>query len=162
MRFLTLVICFVAFHPLLMWAKDLVLVEKLSKATITRLEFRQANAVDVLELLVNHAAAWPPIAPPSIGLIQTNPPEAEARAYVLEIEDGTPFVLPALTIYYERISVLEAINRVTRQLGLTYQLSDDGIELFTRDGKRILRTKKVEQGDPPDSSPASGSEPDDR
>jgi len=116
------------------------IVQRMKEIIIPSIEFRQANGVDVLHFLVESLnSSYPEYRPSvSIGIIATNVP-AVAQSYRYELEDGSNIELPALTLEYRRISLFEALNRVTEALGLTYEIEGDRILFSTTDGKRIIR-----------------------
>ena len=114
------------------------------------IEFREANPMDVLQFLLEARNAADPETR-SRGLASTNPP-APREYYSYEADDGTPLELKPLTLEYRRISLLEALDRVTQDMGLTYRLETNTLQFFTQDGKRIVRKTsggKADQGCPP-------------
>ena len=120
---------------------------------IPAIEFRQADAVEVLNHLIEAGTARAPTNIPPIGLIQTNAPRAPLKTCVLEVEDGTPLAFPALTLNYRRISLLAAFGKVTEKLGLTFRFENDQLVLFTKDGKRIVRKESAEPAGDPSAHP---------
>jgi hypothetical protein len=119
---------------------------KMKSIIIPSIEFRQANAVDVLEFLVDATTAEDPDKS-SIGLIDTNAP-ATREYYTYEVEDGVPLELHPLTLNYTRISMSDAFDQITMECGLTYRIENGTINYYTPDGKRIIRKKHVEQAVP--------------
>jgi hypothetical protein len=122
------------------------LEQRMKNIMIPTIEFRQANPIDVLHFLVEATSASEPDPNrpvPCIGRVITNQ-SVLADSYTFELEDGSDLELPALTLEYHRISLFEALHRVTEELGLIFRLQDDKIEFFTKDGKRIVRKQIVE------------------
>lgn len=117
--------------------------QRMRDIIIPCIEFREADPMDVLWFLLEaHNAADPETR--SLGLASTNTP-APRECYTYEIEDGMPFERKPLTLEYRRISLLEALDRVTKDMGLTYRFENDALQFFTRDGKRIVRKTIGEQ-----------------
>ena len=134
--------------PLTAYGQTNVTIEqKMKSIIIPSIEFRQASATEVLEFLVEATTATNPDKY-SIFLIDTNTPTTR-EYYTYEIEDGTPLELHPLTLNYERISIYDAIDRVTKNVGLAYKVENDTVNFYTHDGKKIIRTKHVEQVVPP-------------
>ena len=125
----------------------------MKRVMIPSLEFRQADAGQALNFLIDATTSKPPTNVPCLGIIQTNAPITPVTNYVLRLEDGTPLSLPTLTLIYHRISLLDAISSLTKQLGLTFRFENDQLVLFTKDGKRIIRNESVEQGPPAYAKP---------
>ena len=124
---------------------NMTIEQKMRAIIIPSIEFRQANAFDVLNFLVEATTA-PDTEPDISGLsyISTNvPPTREYFTY--EIEDGTPLELHPLTLEYRRVSMYDAIDQIAKECGLTYRIENGTINFYTQDGKRIIRTKHVEQ-----------------
>ena len=134
----------------------LTMEQRMKRVMIPSLELRQADAVQTLNFLIEASTGRAPTNIPSIGLIQTNAPTPPPKTYVLELEDGTPLAFPALTFMYHRISLLDAISSLTKQLGLTFRFENDQLVLFTKDGKRIIRKESVEPAGGAYVSPAAG------
>ena len=140
-----LVIFLLLLAPLAAYGQTNMTIEQKMKAIIIpAIEFRQANATDVLEFLVEATTTVDPDKI-SIGLIDTNTPR---EYYTYEVEGGVPLELHPLTLEYRRISMCDAIDQITRECGLTYRIENDTINFYTQDGKRIIRKKHVEQGVP--------------
>jgi hypothetical protein len=137
--------------------------ERLSRVMIPSVEFREADAIDALTFLCDASTSKPPYPSPQIGLIITNAPPVVKQEYRYELDDGTEIQFPSLNLQCRRIPLIDLIMLVTEQLGLTYSLDDAGIQLFTKDGKRLIRKeKRVEPGGSPYDSPAAGSSSGDR
>ena len=135
------------FVPLAAYGQANTTIEqKMRDMIIPCVEFRGADPVDVLEFLIESCTASVPDTP-SLGLLSTNPPAARVQ-YTYEVEDGSPLELFPLTLEYRRISMAEALDRITKALGLTCRLEHGAPIFFTRDGKRIIRNIRVEQGVP--------------
>ena len=138
-----LVILLLLLAPLAAYGQTDADIERKMKAIIIpSIEFRQANAIDILNFLVEATTAIDPDKI-SIGLVDTNTPY-----YTYEVEDGVPLELHPLTLEYRRISMWDAIDQITRECGLTYRIENDTINFYTQDRKRIIRKKHVEQGVP--------------
>ena len=129
---------------------DKGLEQRMRDIIIPSIEFREANPIDVLQFLLEASTATYPKTP-SLGLLSTNTP-ATREYYTFEAEDGTPLELHPLTLEYRRLSMLEAVDRITKEIGLTYRLENETLIFFTQDGKRIIRKMSVEQGVPPYSA----------
>ena len=114
--------------------------QKMRDIIIPVVEFREASSADVLNFF-SEACSFPDPATSSLGRI-----ESKKEFYTYEVEDGSPLELPALTLEYRNISMLEAFDRITKEMGLTYRLENGTPIFFTKDGKRIIRKKSVEQG----------------
>ena len=125
---------------------DTDIEQKMRESIIPIVEFRQANPNDVLQFLVDEATAFDPEIP-RLSLVLTNT-IATRESFTFEAEDGTPLALRPVTLEYRRISRLDAVDRITKEMGLTYRLENGTLSLFTKDGKRIVRNKRVEQGVP--------------
>ena len=124
------------------------LQEKLASIIIPSIEFRQADAIDVLQFLIDASTGDQEAgSTPSIGLTITNKPTTTSQ-YYYELDDGTRIDLPPLTIQYNRISLLDAIDRVTTELGLKYLFENEQIVFQTKDGKTIYKKKIVEHVPP--------------
>lgn len=124
---------------------NMTIAQKMKAIIIPTIEFRQANATDVLEFLVEATTTVDPDKI-SIGLIDTNTPR---EYYTYEVEGGAALELHPLTLEYRRVSMYDAIDKITRECGLTYRFENGSINFYTQDGKRIIRTKHVEQVVPP-------------
>ena len=135
--------------PLATYGQTNTSIEKKMKAIIIpAIEFRQANAIDVLNFLVDVTTGHGP-EPDVIGFghLSTNiPPTREY--YTFELEDGTPLEFHPLTLNYEQISMFDAIDRITKMVGITYRIEKNTPVFFTHDGKSIIRKKHVEQAGP--------------
>ena len=116
--------------------------QKMKKFIIPCVEFRDANSTDVLNFFTE-ACTFPDPASSGLSLIETN-----REFYTYEVEDGSPLELPSLTLEYRSISMSEAFDRITKKMGLTYRLENGTPTFFTRDGKRIIRKKHIEQSVP--------------
>ena len=126
--------------------------QKMREIIIPSIEFREANPIDVLQFLLEASTAADPKTP-SLGLLSTNPPATRVY-YTYEVEGGSPLELHPLTLEYRRITMADAFDRITKEIGLTYRIENNTLVLFTQGGKRIIRTKHVEQavpGYPPQS-----------
>jgi len=131
--------------------------ERLSRIMIPSIEFREADAIDVLTFLCDASTSKPPYPMPSIGLIITNAPPIVKQEYRYELEDGTDIRFPSLNMKFRRIPLIELIPLVTDKLGLNYTLDEAGIQFFTKDGRRLIRReKKVEPAGGAYVSPATG------
>ena len=140
-----LVILLLLLAPLAAYGQTDADIERKMKAIIIpSIEFRQANAIDILNFLVEATTAIDPDKI-SIGLIDTNTPR---EYYTYEVEDGAPLELHPLTLEYRRISMCDAIDQITSECGLTYRIENGTINFYTPDGKRIIRKKHVEQAGP--------------
>ena len=138
-----LVILLLLLAPLAAYGQTDADIERKMKAIIIpSIEFRQANAIDILNFLVEATTAIDPDKI-SIGLVDTNTPY-----YTYEVEDGVPLELHPLTLEYRRVSMYDAIDQITRECGLTYRIENGTINFYTSDGKRIIRKKRVEQAGP--------------
>ena len=120
--------------------------QKMRDIIIPSIEFREANPIDVLQFLLEACAASDPDIP-STSILATYPP-ATREYYTFEVEDGTPLVLHPLTLEYRRISMADAFDRITKEIGVTYRIENNRPVFYTQDGKRIIQTKHVEQGGP--------------
>ena len=120
--------------------------QKMREIIIPSIEFREANPIDVLQFLLEASIAADPKTPRH-GLLSTNTP-ATREYYTFEVEDGTPLLLHPLTLEYRRISMADAFDRITKEMGLTYRLENGTLTFFTQDGKRIIRKYRVEQAGP--------------
>jgi len=116
------------------------IVQRMKEIIIPSIEFRNANGMDILLFLIEASNADIPDHQPttSIGLMITNAP-AVAHIYKYELDDGSNIDIPVLTMEYRRISLFDALNRVTESLGMTYKIEGDQVSFFTKDGKRIIR-----------------------
>jgi hypothetical protein len=120
--------------------------QKMREIIIPHIEFREANPIDVLQYLHEASSAADPDIP-SLGLLSTYPPATRVY-YTYEVEDGSPLELHPLTLEYRRISLADAFERISKELGLTYRIENNAPLFFTQNGKRIIRTKHVEQAGP--------------
>jgi hypothetical protein len=122
------------------------LERKMEEIIIPNIEFREANPIDVLNFLTDaNTASSPDIS--SLSMISTSTPTTRVF-YTYETEDGSPLDFKPLTLEYRRITMSEAYNRITKEIGITYRLENSTPVFFTRDGKRIIRKKHVEQAVP--------------
>ena len=137
---------------------NMTIEQKMRAIIIPSIEFRQADAIDVLEFLVDATTAKDPDKS-SIGLIDTNTP-ATGEYFTYEVVDGVPLEFHPLTLEYRRISMSDAFDQITKECGLTYRIENGTINFYTPDGIRIIRKKHVEQGVPGyDAQGASSPEP---
>ena len=123
--------------------------QRMRNIIIPCFECHGANPMDVLQFLLEASIASDPGGTQSIGLLSTNTPvtkEYDSREF--EVEDGTPLELKSPTLEYRRISLLEALDRVTKDMGLTYRFENDTLQFFTQDGKRVVRKNSIEQAAP--------------
>ena len=138
-----LVILLLLLAPLAAYGQtDADFERKMKAIIIPSIEFRQANAIDILNFLVEATTAIDPDKI-SIGLVDTNTPY-----YTYEVEDGVPLEFHPLTLEYRRISMSDAFDQITKECGLTYRIENGTIIFYTPDGKRIIRKKHVEQAGP--------------
>ena len=121
---------------------NMTIEQKMKEIIIPSVEFRQANPVDVLDFFILSCTASNPDIQ-CLSLMATNVTNREFYTY--EVEDGSPLEFHPLTFKYERISMSEAIDRITKEIGITYRLENGAPVFFTQDGKRIIRKKHVEQ-----------------
>ena len=119
--------------------------QRMKAVLIPSIEFRQADPAQALAFLIKASTAEPPTNIPCLGLIETNRPSATAKRFVLELEDGTPLELPTLTLECRRITMLDAIQKTTEILGLSYIFEHDQLILLAKDGRRIRVYEIVEQ-----------------
>ena len=122
---------------------NMTIEQKMRDIIIPSIEFRAADPIDVLQFLLEARTASDPDIP-SIGLLVTNPP-ATRMYYTYEVEDGSPLELHPLTLEYRHISLLDAFDRITKEMGVIYRFENDAPIFFTQEGKRIIRKKSVEQ-----------------
>ena len=142
-----LVILLLLLAPLAAYGQtDKSIEQKMKDIIIPSIEFREANPIDVLQFLLEAITASDPDIP-SVGLLATDPPATRVY-YTYEVEGGSPPELHPITLEYRRISLAEAFDRITKEIGLTYRIENNSPVFYTIDGKRIIRTKHVEQGVP--------------
>jgi len=113
--------------------------QRMKRVMIPSIEFRQADAIQALNFLVEASAGVSPEAPICLGLINTNIPPTSPEKYILQLEDGSDLDLPALNVRYHRISLYDAVVKITEHLGLRFRFENDNLVLFTQDGQRIIR-----------------------
>ena len=122
--------------------------QRMRTIIIPSLDIRQANAIDVLTFLVYAASAIKPTNS-SIGLINTNKPSTkEHSTFTYQLDDGTPFAPPPITLTHRRITMHDAAALICKEVGLTFRTENGTINFYTLDGKRIIRTKHVGQAGP--------------
>lgn len=118
--------------------------QRMKRSIIPVIEFRQADAVDVLNFLIDASTPKPPTNVPCLALLQTNASATIQKRYILRLEDGAPLELPPLSLVYHRISFLDAIRKITERLGLIFRFENDQLVFFTKEGKRIIRKECAE------------------
>jgi hypothetical protein len=123
----------VLFAPLTSCGQTKSIEQKMNEIIIPRVEFRDANPTDVLNFFTE-ACTFPEPDISGLSHISTN-----SIFYTYEVEDGSPLELPPLTLEYRDVSMTEAFDRFTKEMGLTYRLENDTLVFFTQDGKRIIR-----------------------
>lgn len=113
---------------------------RLDTIIIPACEFRDGNAVDVLEFMISGIIMMPEAKDiRSIGLIDTNaPPYPEPE--ILDRSLPACSNLPPLTLNLRIIKAREALDYVTSTLNLRYKVTATNILIFTDDG--ILLNKK--------------------
>lgn len=119
--------------------------QRMKAVIIPSIEFRQADPAQALAFLIKASTAEPPANIPCLGLIETNRPPATPKRFALELEDGTPLELPALTLESRRITMLDAIHKTTEILGLGYIFEHNQLIFLTKDSRRIIAREGVEQ-----------------
>lgn len=120
--------------------------QRMREIIIPCIEFREANPIDVLHFLVEASIAAD-LGNRCLCLASTNAP-APREYYSFEADDGTSLELKPLTLEYRRISLLEALDRITKEIGLTYRLENDTLQFFTKDGIRIVWKRNIEPAAP--------------
>ena len=122
------------------------LEQKMRTIIIPSIDIRITNAIDALGFFVYAATAIEPD-DSCIGLLQTNKPSIK-EYYTYKVEDGTPLQLPPITLTDRRITMYDAIDRISKEAGLTFRFEDGIINFYTQDGKKLIREKHVEQPGP--------------
>lgn len=113
------------------------LLPRMERIVIPSMEFREANAGDVLDFLIEATTAPDPDPPGSFGLItpEPNPPRMIHR---FETEDGFTPDLPPCDITAHHMPLLQAIDLICGQVGVQYGFGEAGPELYLPDGRRLL------------------------
>ena len=127
---------------------QMTLKQKMETIIIPSIECRNSSGPELLSLLTEMAGQpidHNPFLPCLGGLVATNKAVHTTRT-ILAWEDGTPIETPPITCEYRRISLYEALEKITVRLGVTFTFQNDELFLF-KDGKRILKKEIVEQGD---------------
>ena len=119
--------------------------DRLNRTIIPSVEFRDANALDVLLSLCAASTSQSPNPAPPIDLILTNS-ALEIQQYAYELDDNNHIQLPPINLTFVRIQLFNLIDAVSTQLNITYTIDDIGVLFFTKDGKQLIRRRKVEQG----------------
>lgn len=107
---------------------------------LPEIEIRDAHAEDVLEFLAS--AAVRPIPPPpegwSIGM--NNPPPLEdSRPPILNKRHPAWKDMPSVTLALTNVTIRQTLDRVTKELGLTYEIAGSTIVLRTKNGQVLNR-----------------------
>ena len=113
---------------------------RLDTCIIPACEFRDGNAVDVLEFMISGIIMMPEakdIRP--IGLINTNAPPAP-HPEILNRSLSACSNLPTLNLNLRRVSMRDALDYVTKTLNLRYTVTATNILVYTADG--ILLNKQ--------------------
>jgi hypothetical protein len=118
---------------------------RIDTVIIPSLEIRDTPPAQVLEVLVS--AAMRPIPEPSkdwsIGMISP-PPIQDPRPPILDAEHPAWTNMPRLTLEMTTVSLRQALDRVTQELGLTYEVTGSNIVVRTEDGEELNRDESVE------------------
>ena len=142
---LTLTLIGIALHMGAEIATADTLEERLHKIIIPRIEFRNANPGDVFAFMRDAVNAAPPEAHHSIGLshVYTNRPQKRIRR-IYGTEDGAPVHIPMnITLNMRRVTLFEALTHLTDTMGITFRIADDELQLYTRDGQRIILLETI-------------------
>jgi hypothetical protein len=130
---------------------------RIDAVIIPSLEIRDTPAAQVLEFLVS--AAMRPIPEPpknwSIGMINP-PPIEDPRPPILDAHHPAWTNMPRLTLEMRRVTLRQALDRVTHKLGLTYEVTGSNIIVRTGDGQELNRNESVEPAGGADVAPAAG------
>jgi hypothetical protein len=117
---------------------------RLDNMIIPVCEFREANAIDVLEFIVSSAIYLSEAPTVSIGLGGT------AIDYPEIFDHTLPAItnLPSITLNVRRIPTRDLLNDVTKSLNLRYSVTDTSILIFTANGTLLNKNESVEQAGP--------------
>jgi len=116
---------------------------------IPSLEIRDTPPAQVLEFLVTTAIRPIPEPPTNWSIGMINPPPVEnPRPLILDTHHPAWTNMPRLTLEMRRVTLRQALDRVTQELGLTYEVTGSNIVLRTKDGeelstKRRRRTRRL-------------------
>ena len=118
---------------------------RIDAVIIPSIEIRDTPPAQVLEFLVS-AAICPVPEPPknwSIGMINPLPIE-DPRPPILDAHHPAWTNLPRLTLEMRSVTLRQALDRVTQELGLTYEVTESNIVVRTEDGEELNRNEGVE------------------
>ncbi len=119
------------------------LEHRLKSIIVPRIEFREANVLDVLHFLFDAADSSSPEHRPSIslsGIITNEPPRV---VYEYRTEHGKPADLKpkTITLNMGRTSLYDLIAYVTTLVDLSFVIENNQLIFVTADGHRIIRQR---------------------
>jgi len=124
---------------------DLSMEQQMNSIMIPSIAFKSAKGLDVLDFLIESTTAGDPEGPfqPCMGSLAGANGVLHHKRTVFALEDGTALKLPALTVDFERISLLDAIRKISERLGLTFLFQNNEL-VFFQNGRRIVKTEITE------------------
>ncbi len=134
------------------------LLGKMDRIIIPAVEFREANAMDVLNFLFEATMAADPDPRHSFGLIHPREVETPRTIHVFKTEDGTSPDIPPFSFNARRLSMLQTFDLICEHAGLRFTLGQSGPELFLSDGRRLLRKEIPAPPAPPLPDPSEHDE----
>jgi hypothetical protein len=127
---------------------------KMDRIIIPSVEFREANAMDVLNFLHEASMAADPEPGPPLSLIHPREAETPRTIHVFMTEDGASLDIPPFSLYGQRLSMLQTFDLVCEIAGLRFTMGPSGPELYLSDGQRLMRKEIPAPPDPPSTDPS--------
>ncbi len=103
-------------------------------------EFRDAHAEDILESLASAAVRPIPPLPKGWSIAFVNPsPMEDSRPPILNKQHPAWKEMPSVTLTLTNVTLRQTLDRVTKELGLTYEVAGSNIVLHTKHGQLLNR-----------------------
>lgn len=135
-------------------AEPAPLQDKMDRIIIPAVEFREANAMDVLNFLYEAALAADPEPAPPLSLIHPRDTDTPRTIHVFVTANGTSPDIPPFSLYGQRLSMLQACDLVCEIAGLRFTMGPSGPELYLSDGQRLMRKEIPVPPAPPSTAPS--------
>ncbi len=125
------------------------LLQRMERIIIPAVEFREANAMDVLNFLFEAATVADPDDRSPLGLIHPHAVEPPRTIHVFETADGTSLEIPPFSFNGQHLNMLQAFDLICARAGLRFTMEHSGPVLFLPDGRRLLRKEIPAPPSPP-------------
>ena len=126
----------------------LTLEGKLQAIVIPEVEFRQANALDVLDFLGRTIAPDAELETPQLSAIPMNKVPRPSSALLLPPDDPELRGLPTLTFTMHYVSALDVLKRMAKEMQLSLTFTPTNLVVRTKSGRMVMN-KCVEQSAAP-------------